>query len=129
MTIAPLKATIRESAPWKNNLDFSDLEGVPSPEPSLGLLSKLFFDEAIRTFFRNTSAASRLSNRVARRCPSRSTWSARYSPPPSDLIRNRMAIMDGTYHRHRFDETESGWIGEIGVIRETGLTPNKIRFR
>ena len=54
----------------------------------------LRFKSTFCTFSRNASAASRLSKRVARRCPSRSTWSARYSPPPSDLIRNRMAMLD-----------------------------------
>jgi hypothetical protein len=55
MTMSRLKATIQGSDSWRRWLDLRDLEGIPSPEPSLGLVSKLLLDEAVRAFFRNTS--------------------------------------------------------------------------
>jgi hypothetical protein len=55
MTIDRIKEAVRASDVWRRHLDFSDLEEVPNPEPSLGLVSKLFLDEVVRTFFRRTS--------------------------------------------------------------------------
>jgi hypothetical protein len=123
MTIAHLKATIRESAPWKNYLDFSDLEGVPSPEPSLGLLSKLFFDEAIRTFFRNTSPDFWLRTDEVDEEPRRELvrllevyddhgWiedPASFHRRPPDL--EDMTIVSGRRGHHRFEHMrfESGY--------------------
>jgi hypothetical protein len=55
MTLARMKSALESSESWKRRLDFSDLEGIPNAEPSLGLISKLLLDEALRGFFSQNS--------------------------------------------------------------------------